>query len=338
MRRPIWPTVAATVATTVLAAGSAGAAGQRAPGNDNFGSAYTLTGFAATGRSTNVGATGQPGEPGGDGVKNTVWWKWRAPASDQVIFDTFGSALEDAYLCVFYGDSLRTLTNLACDDDAGIGLASAMRASVVKGRVYYIQVDGVRDVVGAITARVRYSRCNGVTSTVDLSIETEHPSNADDVIAGTEGPDEIDGFDGNDTICGFGGNDLIGAGPGDDFVVPGLGNDWVNGGTGVDTLSYRDLRSANARVSFDLSVKAAQNTMSSGTDKATVFENLEGGAGHDLLKGNGAANTIWGGAGDDEIRGSGGDDFLDGGPGADRCFGGPGIDTWAACETVTGFP
>lgn len=79
-----------------------------------------------------------------------------APATGRATFDTHGSALDDAYLCVYYGASLATLTQLGCDDDDGIGLDSALRADAVRGRVYYIQVDGAFAKVGGLVVRARF--------------------------------------------------------------------------------------------------------------------------------------------------------------------------------------
>lgn len=72
-------------------------------------------------------------------------------------------------------------------------------------------------------------------------------------------------------------------------------------------------------MTFDLAVTTPQSTVSSGTDRAVVFENLHGGAGNDVLKGNASDNAILGGAGDDDLAGAGGNDTLDGGGGVDRC-------------------
>ena len=58
-----------------------------------------------------------------------------------------------------------------------------------------------------------------------------------------------------------------------------------------------------------------------------IIENAEGGAGDDLITGNGAANRLAGGLGLDEIHGGDGDDLLIGGADADELFGGAGLDT-----------
>ncbi|MEI2776682.1 MAG: calcium-binding protein [Tetrasphaera sp.] len=337
--RRISSVLGVALAASALVAGTAGAgaAERRMPGNDNFENAYRLTGYEASSSSTTVGATGQPGEPGGSGTMNTVWWKWVPPISGPASFDTYGSALNDAYLCIFRGSSLGSLTNLGCDDDGGMGLSSALRVYVTKGTTYYLQVDGWGSNVGGVIARARFARCNNIPATVDMTIDGEYPTSGNDIIAATEGNDVIDGLGGNDAICGLGGDDQIGGGPGNDYIDPGTGDDWMNGGSGTDTVSYRWL-GATKPVQFDLSKSGAQYTGSSGYDRAAYIENLEGGSGNDTLKGNAAANALIGGGGNDTLSGLGGNDRLDGKGGTDRCDGGPGLDSWASCEIRIGFP
>ena len=69
-----------------------------APSNDNFANAWTLPGDSGAATSTNVGATGESGEPshvtdsnGAHGTSSSVWFRWTAPASGSVTFDTLGS-------------------------------------------------------------------------------------------------------------------------------------------------------------------------------------------------------------------------------------------------------
>lgn len=55
-------------------------------------------------------------------------------------------------------------------------------------------------------------------------------------------------------------------------------------------------------------------------------DQLEGGAGNDVIVGGGADDISSGGIGNDTIFGDGGDDTLDGGPGIDPLVGGNGHD------------
>ena len=58
----------------------------------------------------------------------------------------------------------------------------------------------------------------------------------------------------------------------------------------------------------------------------TGIENVNGGAGNDIITGNRSANTLNGGNGNDTLNGGAGNDTLNGGLGNDRLVGGNGID------------
>jgi hypothetical protein len=81
-------------------------------------------------------------------------------------------------------------------------------------------------------------------------------------------------------------------------------------------------------------------------DFGTVIENALGGAGNDLIVGNGAGNVIDGGAGNDmidggsgndKLLGGAGNDKLAGGAGNDRLEGGDGLDTAVFAGALAGF-
>ena len=59
----------------------------------------------------------------------------------------------------------------------------------------------------------------------------------------------------------------------------------------------------------------------------TGIEDVNGGAGNDIITGNGAANTLTGGSGNDTLTGGLGNDKLIGGSGNDTLNGGAGNDT-----------
>jgi len=123
----------------------------------------------------------------------------------------------------------------------------------------------------------------------DRLSEIEHVigSGFDDVLAGDALANVIDGG---------GGNDLLIAGQ-------GAGDDDYDGGADVDTL---DFGSATQPVTANLATGTATGA-ETGTDTITEVENLAGGAGDDVLTGDGA---------DNEIEGRDGDDVIDGGGGA----------------------
>jgi Ca2+-binding RTX toxin-like protein len=91
------------------------------------------------------------------------------------------------------------------------------------------------------------------------------------------------------------------------YILAGAGDNVLYGGGGVDVISYER---AAAGVRVDLSVASVQNTVGSGWDRLSHFEDLRGSAFNDLLRGNASWN------------------WLDGGLGADTLDGGLGSDTY----------
>ena len=101
--------------------------------------------------------------------------------------------------------------------------------------------------------------CDGLPITVDLN-QGDSPTNGDDVILGTPGPDTINALGGNDRICGgdrgdtvnggegndrmfgFKGSDTLNGGPGNDRTVGGKGNDTCRGNGGTDTHQTCEIR------------------------------------------------------------------------------------------------
>ena len=112
------------------------------------------------------------------------------------------------------------------------------------------------------------------------------PTEALDILEGTEFDDFIDSLGGNDTVLGY---------AGDDFLVGGVGNDFLYGGDGNDNLDGGD-----------------------GKDE------VNGDAGDDILRGGEGNDWIIAGAGADTLDGGGGNDNLRGGTGDDTYFFGRG--------------
>ena len=125
------------------------------PANDDFANAEVIDASAlpATVSGTSVGATGETGEPGGQGALNTVWWQVTPAADGTLIVDTSGSDF-DTYLSVFTGSPVDNLALVAENDDGGVGLTSAVTISATGGTTYYIQVDGFSTATGNITLNV----------------------------------------------------------------------------------------------------------------------------------------------------------------------------------------
>jgi Ca2+-binding RTX toxin-like protein len=126
------------------------------------------------------------------------------------------------------------------------------------------------------------------------------PTNGNDNLAGSGGNDSIDGLAGNDSILGAAGNDTLSGGAGADTLGGGAGNDlfFVTdaadvvielAGGGADTII------ASVNMTMPDQVEVLQ--IASGISGITIT----GGAGNDMLIGNGLGNTFIGGAGDDVI-------------------------------------
>jgi hypothetical protein len=93
---------------------------------------------------SSVGADAEIGEPGSVGGKayNSLWSKWSAPGAGTMTINTLGSNF-DTVLAVYTGVPLRSLTKIAGNNDAGVGLTySSVRFQAVAGTAYYIVVDG----------------------------------------------------------------------------------------------------------------------------------------------------------------------------------------------------
>jgi parallel beta-helix repeat protein len=145
------------------------------PPNDTFANAITVTapyysGFVISG--TNVGATiGNGPDPlpsctGNLGRSTTVWYKWHAPSTNMMSFDTIGSDF-DTTLAIYTGPSL---TEVACSNDFGGTTRSAVRALFQKDADYYIQIGGVLNANGTIVLSSARGRDMVVTLEDDTNI------------------------------------------------------------------------------------------------------------------------------------------------------------------------
>jgi len=124
-----------------------------APANDDFANAITVAGASGTTTGTNVGATAETGEPTNHSAQccdpdlgdASVWYKWTAPGSGLVAFDTFGSEatyFHDTVLGVYEG-SLGGLAEGGFNDDyGGVSLDSRVVFTAIVSTTYYIGVSG----------------------------------------------------------------------------------------------------------------------------------------------------------------------------------------------------
>jgi hypothetical protein len=129
------------------------------PLNDRFADAADLgEDYEGSARGTSVGATIEDQEPNHAGSRNGIssWYRWTAPASGSVSFDTCDSSF-DTTLAVYSGTGLADLTPVAGNDD-DCGFASRLSADVVRGREYRIAVAGYRGSWGQFTLSYGYEK------------------------------------------------------------------------------------------------------------------------------------------------------------------------------------
>jgi subtilisin-like proprotein convertase family protein len=130
-------------------------------GNDDICNAQSIALSATPVCSDNFFATAAQGEPAGsnwangDGVQNSVWFKFTAPSSGKVYFSTDNLNTTFDTQIGIYGSSDNTcngtLTELASNDDAGTIYFVASETDVIclrPGNTYFIQVDGFSGAFG----------------------------------------------------------------------------------------------------------------------------------------------------------------------------------------------
>lgn len=188
------------------------------------------------------------------------------------------------------------------------------------------------------------------------------PTNGDDLLIGTAGPDILAGLGGNDTLIGLAGDDILDGGTGTDtaiFVGPVadfifertptgtievinnitgeedelIGIEFVNFVESVDAAGVTGPLLASFSfaeiVSFADGLALPPNDMATGGDDVLVdvannqFD-IDGLGGNDIIVGLDLADNLSGGAGDDTLQGGGQNDILNGGTGNDVIDGGAG--------------
>ncbi|MEL7451853.1 MAG: calcium-binding protein, partial [Pseudomonadota bacterium] len=139
-------------------------------------------------------------------------------------------------------------------------------------------------------------------------------ASGDDMISGNAGVNVLNGNGGSDSLFGEGGDDTL--------ITDGL-DVVLDGGEGVDTI---DLSGISEGVTVDLdtntpmpgpATETGQLTVGSNTTVLTDIENVIGTAFNDTLFGNNELNDIDAGAGDDIVHTFAGADTVDGGDGTD---------------------
>jgi len=163
----------------------------------------------------------------------------------------------------------------------------------------------------------------------DGTVEGVIGGSGGDTITGTNQPEEIHGRGGGDTLVALGGADDLFGGAGEDEISGGNGADVVSGdggqgsgppasdllegGAQIDRVRYAE---RSEPVTVDLA-NPTPNGSAGETDELTGFDDVEGGAGDDTLRGDDGPNQLDGGPGDDTLAGRGADDEFAGGTGSD---------------------
>lgn len=122
--------------------------------NDLFANAQALSSSNGSVSGSNVGFTKETGEPNhaGNAGGRSGWYRWTAPASGPVSFDTIGSNF-DTLLAAYTGSSVSSLTQVAANDDinySGGNYQSRISFTATSGTVYRIAVDGYGAASGSI--------------------------------------------------------------------------------------------------------------------------------------------------------------------------------------------
>ena len=132
-------------------------------GSNSFAGAPTLA-LPGTAAGNTSQATVESGEPRPCGsIGKTVWLRMAPSVSGTLTARSAGSAY-DTVLALYRGTSLSGLTSLACNDDDGGTLQSAVTGSLTAGQTYYLQVGGYNGAGGAFTLDVAFQATASATA------------------------------------------------------------------------------------------------------------------------------------------------------------------------------
>ena len=195
--------------------------------------------------------------------------------------------------------------------DGGTGIDTASYASATQGVSVSLAVTSPQDTGGA-----------GIDTLV--SIENLTGSAHNDILTGNAGANVLSGGTGDDILIGGAGADALHGGAGDDILIGGAGADVLDGGDGFDLVSY-ETDTFVVPILNITPIDFSGDGGGVGDDAGDTFVNVEGviGTSHnDFIVGRlGVADTIIGGAGNDILDGQGGGDTLIGGVGNDLLMG-----------------
>jgi uncharacterized delta-60 repeat protein/uncharacterized repeat protein (TIGR01451 family) len=131
------------------------------PENDNFASAFEISGQWGVTNVDTTDATAEGGEPAhaNNAAGASVWFTWIAEQSGPVTFDTFGSDF-DTVMGVYTGTQVNNLSLVAANDYIylrnGFWNPSVVTINAIAGQRYYIAVDGFLGGMGNATLAWAY--------------------------------------------------------------------------------------------------------------------------------------------------------------------------------------
>ena len=167
--------ICALMCAVIFALVGSALSASKAYATDNF-PGNTITGTSGSFTDTNVGATGEAGEPAtfGGGNLNTIWYSWVAPVNGTFYAQTCSQLQTtfDTTLKGYTGAAVGALTNVAANDDACLNntvnaYASAISFAVVAGTSYRIQVDGYNNDTGSFQFSYAMSPIVSISNTTN---------------------------------------------------------------------------------------------------------------------------------------------------------------------------
>jgi hypothetical protein len=141
-------------------------------GNDAFANALGIAGTNGSLLGFTRPATREPGEPthAGNPGGHSVWFRWVAPRSGRVTFDTAGSRF-DTLLAVYTGATIGSLTPVASHAAPAGTALSRVAFNVTAATAFMIAVDGRDDTSGLFRLNWTMSGVLAATRLPDGSIE-----------------------------------------------------------------------------------------------------------------------------------------------------------------------
>ena len=131
------------------------------PANDNFADAIVLSGRVGSAFSSTGCATPESGEPNhapaSSEAVNSVWFRWTAPYSGNVVMTTEGSTF-DTVMAVYRGTDVTSLTSVAKNDDdmtkTPVQITSRVTFAATVNTVYSIAVAGYLTAEGGVALNI----------------------------------------------------------------------------------------------------------------------------------------------------------------------------------------